>query len=112
MIPFETTDWKSIPVTEHAGETGFATSQTIQYKLIRVRLVRYSPNYKANHWCAKGHIVFCVEGEFTSHLKDGGIHKLMQRMSYQVTDDENNPHFSSSDKGCTLFIVDGDFLKT
>ncbi len=53
MIPFETTDWKSIPVTEHAGETGMVTSQTISYELLRVRLVRYSPNYKADHWCAK-----------------------------------------------------------
>ncbi len=112
MIPFQATDWGKIPVIEHTGETGMVTSQTISYELLRVRFVRYSPNFKADHWCAKGHIVFCVEGEFTSHLKDGGIHKLMQGMSYQVTDDENNPHFSSSDKGCTLFIVDGDFLKT
>jgi len=112
MIPFEATDWEKIPVIEHTGETGMVTSQTISYELLRVRLVRYSPNYKADHWCAKGHITYCVEGEFTLHLKNGASYKLKQGMSYQVTDDENNPHYSTSDKGCTLFIVDGDFLKT
>ena len=111
MIPFQVTDWEKIPVTQHEGETGTATWQTIQFELLRIRLVRYSANYKADHWCSKGHIIFCVEGEFTSHLKDGELHKVKQGMSYQVTDNENNPHLSTSDKGCVLFIVDGDFLK-
>lgn len=76
MIPFEATDWEKIPLTKHTGETGYATWQTMQYELLRVRLVRYSANYKADHWCEKGHITYCIEGEFTSHLKDGRLHKL------------------------------------
>ncbi len=112
MIPFQVTDWEKILVTQHTSETGYAPWQTMRYELLRVRLVRYSGNYKADHWCEKGHITYCIEGELTSHLKDGRLHKLKQGMSYQVTDDESNPHLSTSDKGCTLFIVDGDFLKT
>ena len=32
---------------------------------LRVRLVEYSPGYVANHWCQKGHILFCVDGELS-----------------------------------------------
>ena len=32
---------------------------------MRIRLVEYSAGYLADHWCQKGHIVHCLEGEFT-----------------------------------------------
>jgi hypothetical protein len=110
MIPFELTDWQHIPSTEHKGETGIAMWKTIQYEGIRVRLIEYSANYIADHWCDKGHIIFCVEGEFTSHLKDGSKHIMKKGMSYQVTDNKENPHMSTSETGCKLFVVDGGFL--
>jgi len=111
MIPFQASDWQKIAPTEHKGETGIATWRTIQYDNIRVRMVEYSPDYKADHWCSKGHIVFCVKGEFMSHMKDGSTYLLTKGMSYQTSDNESNPHLSTSKTGCTLFIVDGDFLK-
>jgi hypothetical protein len=37
--------------------------RTRQFGAIRVRIVEYSPGYLADHWCAKGHILFCLEGE-------------------------------------------------
>ena len=111
MIPFETSDWSSVPANEHKGETGVALWRTRQYGKIRVRLVDYSPGYKADHWCSKGHIIYCAEGEFTAHLKDGNTYLLKKGMSYQTTDDIENPHMSTSETGCKLFIVDGDFLK-
>jgi hypothetical protein len=52
-----------------------------------------------------------VEGEFISHLKDGTDYLLTIGMSYQTTDDKENPHMSTSKYGCKLFVVDGDFLK-
>lgn len=110
MIPFQTTNWEHIPATTHSGETGVAIWRTLQFDKIRVRLVEYSPNYKADHWCNAGHIIFCVEGEFTSHLKDGSEHLLKKGMSYQTTDDKENPHLSTSKTGCKLFVVDGEFL--
>ena len=111
MIPFQTTNWENIPSTEHKGETGIAVWRTLQYDKIRVRLIEYSPGYKADHWCSVGHIIFCVEGEFISHLKDGSDHLLTKGMSYQTTDDKENPHLSTSKTGCKLFVVDGEFLK-
>ncbi len=75
---------KKIAPTEHKGETGIATWRTIQYDNLRVRMVEYSSDYKADHWCSKGHVVFCVKGEFMSHMKDGSTYLLTKGMSYQT----------------------------
>ena len=109
-IPFQISDWKNIPATEHAGETGTAFWKTKQFAGLRIRLVEYSPNYKADHWCQKGHVIYCIEGEMDTELADGSIHKLKAGMSYEVSDDLSS-HRTSSVKGVKLFIVDGDFLK-
>ena len=70
-----------------------------------MRLVDYSPGYVADHWCGKGHIIFCVDGELVTDLKDGRSFKLAPGMSYQVADNAE-PHRSRSTLGATLFIVD------
>jgi len=111
MIPFEITEWEKLPATEYKGETGGSFWRTKQYDGLRVRLVEYSARYKADHWCSKGHIVFCLEGEFVTHLKKGEHHLLKKGMSYHTSDDPVNPHLSTYDNGCKIFIVDGDFLK-
>jgi len=109
-IPFTLTDWKNIPSTEHKGETGFALWKTLQYGDLRVRMVEYSANYKADHWCEKGHILFCIEGEMISELKDGSKFTLTAGMSYQVSDDLSS-HRTCTESGAKLFIIDGGFLK-
>lgn len=110
-IPFQTTSWDHIPATEHPGITGKAYWKTLQFEGLRIRQVEYSANYLADHWCEKGHIIYCIEGEMDTELKDGSIHKLTKGMSYQVSDDLSS-HRTSSENGVKLFIVDGDFLKT
>jgi quercetin dioxygenase-like cupin family protein len=72
--------------------------------------VRFSENYKADHWCSLGHIVYCLEGEITSELADGRKFKLSKGMSYQVSNGLS-AHRSVSKNGAVLLIVDGDFLK-
>jgi len=109
-IPFQLTNWENIPATEHAGTTGKAYWKTLQFEGLRIRQVEYSKNYLADHWCEKGHIIYCLEGEMDTELKDGSIHKLTKGMSYQVSDDLSS-HRTSSVNGVKLFIVDGDFLK-
>jgi hypothetical protein len=109
-IPFQTIDWDKIPVTNHPGETGIAYWKTLQFEGLRIRIVEYSKNYKADHWCEKGHIIYCIEGEMDTELADGTIYKLSKGMSYQVSDDLSS-HRTSSENGVKLFIVDGDFLK-
>ncbi|MFT5699830.1 MAG: hypothetical protein ACI8ZB_002698 [Desulforhopalus sp.] len=109
-IPFQTIDWKSVPRTEHKGETGTAYWQTMQFDGLRVRCVEYSKNYKADHWCEKGHIVYCLHGEVINELKNGTKSILRQGMSYIVSDDLSS-HRSVTENGVKLLIIDGDFLK-
>ena len=105
FFSFETFDWTLIPKVQHRGETGFATWQVLQFEDIRVRIVEYSPKYKANHWCKKGHIVYCLEGEMVTELEDGSNKKLSKGMMY-VVGDNSEGHRTSTSGGCKLFIVD------
>jgi hypothetical protein len=104
-IPFGVTNWSNIPITEHAGETGVAYWKTCQFGVIRVRMVEYTANYLADHWCDKGHILLCLEGELETELKDGRVFTLRPGMSYQVSD-RGEPHRSRSVAGAKIFIVD------
>lgn len=109
-IPFQTIDWSKIDKTIHPGETGTAFWQTVQLPGLRIRMVEYSAGYLADHWCRKGHIVHCLEGEFTSESIDGNHSYLTAGMTYVVTD-ELNSHRSVTKTGVKLLIIDGDFLK-
>jgi hypothetical protein len=104
-IPFATTDWAMVERTEHKGERGLAFWRTRQFGAIRVRMVEYSAGYLADHWCAKGHILFCLEGELHTELQDGRRFVLTPGMSYQVSDNAES-HRSFTAVGAKLFVVD------
>jgi quercetin dioxygenase-like cupin family protein len=104
-IPFMTTDWARVPPTEHPGETGKAFWRTLQLGEIRVRMVEYTPGYKADHWCSKGHVLLVLSGQLTTELADGRVVELQPGMSYQVADGDE-PHRSTTSVGAKLFIVD------
>jgi hypothetical protein len=108
-IPFQTINWDQIDRTVHTGIAGVAYWRTRQYENVRVRLVEYSANYTANHWCRIGHIIHCIEGELISELSDGRIFTLTSGMSYVVSDDLSM-HRSHTKKGVKLLIIDGAFL--
>jgi hypothetical protein len=105
QIPFGTTDWSGIEPTEHKGESGVARWRTRQFGDLRVRMVEYSPGYRVDHWCVKGHILLCIEGELHTELKDGRVFTLTAGTSYQVADNAE-PHRSYTGVGAKLFIVD------
>ncbi|MEP6491822.1 MAG: DHCW motif cupin fold protein [bacterium] len=104
-IAFGVTDWSEIAPTQHSAESGGATWRTRHFGTIRVRMVEYSANYRADHWCEKGHILFCVAGDLETELADGRVFRLGPGMSYQVADGAE-AHRSISRSGATLFIVD------
>lgn len=108
-IQFQTIDWSEVPSTEHAGLSGTSFWQTLQYPGIRLRIVEYSSGYLADHWCQKGHIVHCLEGEFVSEMDDGTSFLLKKGMTYVVSDGVST-HRSKTENGVKLLIVDGDFL--
>ena len=104
-IPFGVTDWSAVEQTEHAGIRGKALWRTRNFGQLRVRMVEYTPGYLADHWCKKGHILLCIEGELHTELEDGRTFVLKPGMSYQVADNAE-PHRSFTETGARLFIVD------
>jgi len=64
----------------------------------------------ADHWCEKGQIVHCLEGEVINELKGTGPSLLKQGMSTIVSDDLSS-HRTVTKGGVKLLIIDGDFLK-
>ena len=104
-IPFGTTDWAAVEPTSHAGLSGQALWRTRHFGDIRVRMVEYAPGYLADHWCVKGHILLCIEGELTTELQDGRTFVLRPGQSYQVADGAE-AHRSFTRAGARLFIVD------
>lgn len=104
-FPFQTLDWSSMVPEEHAGTTGMARWKIFQMGDIRIRMVEYSAGYFADHWCSKGHIIYCIRGEMVTELDDGRKLILKEGMSYQVGDN-SDAHRSRSANGCILFIVD------
>ncbi len=109
-IPFQTINWAEIEKIEHKGESGTSFWRTTQFEGLRVRIVEYSEGYLADHWCQKGHIVHCLEGEFISELDNGKEFLLTKGMTYIVSDNLSS-HRSISKKSVKLLIIDGDFLK-
>ena len=109
-IPFQIIDWNNIPKKEYLGETGVANWQTLQFAGLRVRIVEYHAGYVADHWCQKGHIVHCLEGEFTTEQETGEKFTITKGMTYIVSDDLSS-HRSIAHTFAKLMIIDGDFLK-
>jgi len=104
-FPFSITDFAAIEPTIHNGITGQAEWRTLHKDAIRIRQVTYTPNYLADHWCSKGHIIFCIEGSMETELENGSKHILSKGLMYTVGDNSDK-HRSYSKDGCVLFIVD------
>lgn len=68
-------------------------------------MVEYSAGYLADHWCSKGHVLLCLEGQLETELADGRRFSLTPGISYQVADNAE-AHRSSTASGAKLFIVD------
>ena len=104
-LPFTVTDWSKVGATVHPGETGQALWRTLDIGELRVRMVEYTPGYLADHWCNKGHVLLCLEGQLHTELRDGRRFTLKPGMSYQVADNAE-VHRSSTPTGAKLFVVD------
>ena len=105
-VPFCITDWNTMNKEEYKGETGTSFWRIFEQGNIRVRIVEYSAGYYADHWCSKGHILLVLDGELTCKLKDGSTFNLTTGMSFQASNDENNPHLAYTEKGAKVFLVD------
>ena len=103
--PFELINWNEVPEEIHEGDSGKASWKVLKFGKVRIRMLEYSPGYKADHWCVKGHVLHCLAGEMDTELEDGRVFKLTTGMTYLVGDN-SEPHRSSTKTGCELLIVD------
>lgn len=104
-IAFTLTDWLVVPTETHAGETGFSVSRTCLHDTVRTRLIEFSANYLADHWCEKGHFIYCISGRMTIKLKDGSSFEVIAGMSCQMGDG-TDAHKLHSKEGCKVYVVD------
>src|SRR5436190_1160789 len=102
---FTLCNWDSVPETSAPGTTGSVHSKTQQFGGMRVRLVRYSAGYLADHWCQRGHFVFVLSGAMVTELEGKEEVKMLAGYSYAVADKASS-HRSKTDTGATLLIVD------
>ena len=104
-VPFTSFDWSGAKVSEHAGVTGKAIWRTRELGNVRVRLVEYSPGYKADHWCSRGHVIYVLAGTLITELKDGRVFTT-EAGSIYVVEENGAAHRSTTVHGAKLFIVD------
>jgi hypothetical protein len=100
-----TIDWNTTSGEKINGEKGFYICRKYMDGDTRLRLVEFSENYIADHWCLKGHYIYVVEGNISIDHSDNSSVKLEKNMTYIVGDDIM-PHMVTSEKGATVLILD------
>ncbi len=104
-LPSTRIDWAQLPASSHPGARGTATARTFEAGDIRLRLVAYSADYLADHWCQKGHIVVVLEGRLSLELE--GRPAIDVAAGDVVTLGDNDvAHRAATDAGAKVFIVD------
>jgi quercetin dioxygenase-like cupin family protein len=98
-------DWSSVAEEKAPGDNGFTMTKTKMLGEIRVRVVEFSPDYIADHWCDKGHVIYVLEGQLQIDYKDGNTTEVSAGMSYFIGDNSLT-HFPRSGKGAKVLIID------
>ena len=104
--PYSVIDWDNVPITKHSGEKGFAWLRTFETGNIRIRLAEYSPGFRSDHWCCRGHIIHLLDGEVSFELKDGSVIRVIKGMSCCFSDSKAIAHTPCTETGAFLLIVD------
>ena len=98
-------DWNALPNEKVNGASGFATIKSCSFGAVKIRLIEYSQNYTADHWCSKGHIVYLIKGALSIEHDDLSIHVLSSGMTY-IIGDNTLPHKATSEHGARALIID------
>jgi hypothetical protein len=99
-------DWSNVPAFVQPGETGTAEIRVHNLGDITLRIVAYSRGFKADHWCAKGHIVHVISGSLVMEYEDQSRTAVSEGMSWRAPDDARPRHRVLCEAGATLFVVD------
>lgn len=98
-------DWNTVPNEKESGMRGHALIKRKVFGNVTIRRIEYSPEYIADNWCEKGHVIFILEGQLIVEHKGGSIHSLHAGMVYTVGD-ESRSHKAKSKNGAVVFVVD------
>jgi quercetin dioxygenase-like cupin family protein len=105
QVPSKVIAWESLPVTEMPGETGMAKVRTAQSGELYLRRITFSPGYRSDHWCAKGHLALVLEGSLSIEFQDGRSFEVAAGSSFQIGDGDGL-HRAWTRDGAEIFIVD------
>lgn len=106
-VPEGVTVWSTTPVAEAPGASGAAKVRACQVGHVQLRVVEYGAGYVADHWCAKGHVIYVIGGSLiVEHEDDTPSCALNAGMSWYVGDGEGARHRVRSRDGATVFILD------
>ena len=105
-LPIGAIDWRGVEAVGHPGETGSAAARARDLGGVQLRIVQYGAGYRADHWCAKGHIVHVLAGDLVIEHDDGRRFPLTAGMTWHAPDDRGPPHRVVCETGATVFIVD------
>jgi len=98
-------NWEKIETVELKGETGTSFMRIYEEGNIRLRMIEYSADYYADHWCTRGHIIHVIEGELIYEQKNGKTFSLIPGNSFQVGDNKDE-HLVRTINGARVFLVD------
>ena len=103
--PYSLIDWDDVLITKHSGETGFAYQRSCETGNVRLRLVEYSPGFKSDHWCCRGHVIYLLDGQINFEFRDGSEIMLIKGMSCCFSDSKAIAHKPCTETGAFLLIV-------
>lgn len=98
-------NWEEISPERIEGETGHVISKIKEIGSIKIRHNTYSENFKADHWCEKGHILLVLSGVLIIEFKDGSSVDVTKGNSY-VLGDNVQAHKAITLAETEVFIVD------
>jgi hypothetical protein len=98
-------NWTNLSSEKILGESGFSISRKQSVGKINTRLIEYSSNYLADHWCEKGHILFVIDGELILEHPNNFNQVIKKGMAY-IVGDNSMPHRAKSIVGAKIFIID------
>ncbi len=105
QVPSKVIAWESLPVTVMPGATGSAQVWTSQSGEVALRRIEFSAGYRADHWCAKGHLALVLAGSLIIEFQDGRSFDVAAGSSFQIGDGDGL-HRAYTDDGATIFSVD------
>lgn len=98
-------DWEKLPEEKALGITGSAIVRTHQSGNMKIRLLSFSEDYEADHWCTKGHVLCVQDGSLIIDFQDGNSFTV-EKGKVSVLGENNSPHKARTVEKAVVLIID------